>query len=86
MIKIKIIITTIITIIIIIIIIIIIVITTTIIIIIFIIFITITTIIMKNFSRRSFHGHHGSKRGELAQQAHSRGSHAFTHDTLTSTQ
>ena len=35
--------------------------------------------------RRSSHGHHGSKRRELVQHAHSRGSHAFTH-TLTSTQ
>ena len=40
---------------------------------------------MKNFNRRSSHGHHGSKRLELAQDAHSRGSHAFTH-TRTSTQ
>jgi hypothetical protein len=40
---------------------------------------------MKNFNRRNSHGHHGSKRRELAQHAHSRGSHAFTH-TLTSTQ
>ena len=27
-------------------------------------------IMMKNFNRRSFHGHHGSKRRELAQHAH----------------
>ena len=42
---------------------------------------------MKTINRRSSHGHHGSKRRELAQQrgAHSRGSPAFTH-TLTSTQ
>ena len=32
----------------------------------------------KNFNRRGFHGQHGSKRRELAQHAHSRGSHAFT--------
>ena len=37
------------------------------------------------FNRRSSHGHHGSKRREPAQHAHSRASHAFTH-TLTSTQ
>ena len=42
-------------------------------------------IMMKNFNRRSSHGDHGSKLHELAQRAHSRGSHAFTH-TLTSTQ
>ena len=43
-------------------------------------------ITMKNFNRRNFHGHdHGSKWRELAQHAHSHGSHAFT-DTLTSTQ
>ena len=40
---------------------------------------------MKNFNRRSSHGHHGSKRRELAPHAHSRGSYAFTH-TPTSTQ
>ena len=40
--------------------------------------------IMKSFNRRSSNGHHGSKRRELAQHAHSHGSHAFT-DTLTST-
>ena len=39
----------------------------------------------KNFNRRSSHGHHGSKRRELAQAAHSHGPQAFTH-TLTSTQ
>ena len=33
---------------------------------------------MKNFNRRSSHG---SKRCELAQHAHSHGSHAFTHTT-----
>ena len=36
-------------------------------------------IVMKNFNRRSSHGHHGSKRHELAQHAHARGLHAFTH-------
>ena len=41
--------------------------------------------VMKNFNRRDSHGHHGSKRRELAQHAHSRGSHTFTH-ALTSTQ
>ena len=40
---------------------------------------------MKNFDRRSSHGHHGSNRRELAQHAHSHESHAFIH-TLTSTQ
>ena len=40
---------------------------------------------MKNFNRRSSHGHHGSKYRELAPHAHSRGSHAFIH-TLTSAQ
>ena len=39
----------------------------------------------KNVNRRSSYGHHGSKRRELAQHAHQRGSHASTH-TLTSTQ
>ena len=39
---------------------------------------------MKNFNRYCSHGHHGSKHQKLAQHAHSRGSHAFTH-TLTST-
>ena len=34
---------------------------------------------MKNFHRRNSHGHHGSKRCELAQHTHSGGSHAFTH-------
>ena len=34
-------------------------------------------IIMKNFNRHSSHGHHGSKRHELAQHAHSRGSLHF---------
>ena len=34
---------------------------------------------------KNFNGHHGSQRHELAQHAHSRGSHTFTH-TLTSTQ
>ena len=38
---------------------------------------------MKYFIRRSSHGHHGSKRLELVQHAHLRGSHAFTH-TLNS--
>ena len=33
--------------------------------------------IIKNFNRRSSHGHHGSKRRELAQNAHSRGSYAL---------
>ena len=41
-------------------------------------------IIIKNFNRRDPHGHHGSKCRELAQHAHSHGSHAFTH-TRTST-
>ena len=40
---------------------------------------------MKNFNWRTFHGHHGSKRRELEQHAHSHGSHAFPH-TPTSTQ
>ena len=35
--------------------------------------------IMKNFNRRNSHGHHGSKRRELAQHAHSHGLHAFTY-------
>ena len=34
---------------------------------------------MKRFNRRNSHGQHGSKRRELAQHAHSRGSHPFTH-------
>ena len=43
-------------------------------------------LIMKNnFNRRSSHSHHGSKRHELAQHVHSRGSYTFTH-TLTSAQ
>ena len=42
-------------------------------------------IIMKNFNRRRFHGHHGSKCCKLVQHAHSCGSHTFTH-TLSSTQ
>ena len=42
-------------------------------------------IIMKNFNRCSSHGHHGSKRCKLSQQAHSHGLYAFTH-TLTATQ
>ena len=41
--------------------------------------------IVKNFNRRSSYDHHGSKRRELAQHAHSHGLHAFTH-TLVSTQ
>ena len=52
-----------------------------IILIIIIIIITPTTIIiirMKNFTRRSSHGLHGSKRRDMAQHAQSRGSHAFT--------
>ena len=36
-------------------------------------------IIIKNFNRRSSHGHHGSKRRELAQHAHSRGSRVRHH-------
>ena len=36
-------------------------------------------VIMKNFNRRDSHGHHGSKRRELAQHAHSLGSQAFTY-------
>ena len=43
-------------------------------------------IIMKNFNRRDYYGYHGSKRRELAQHAHSHGSHAFTHALTTSTQ
>ena len=31
------------------------------------------------FNRHTSYDHHGSKRRELAQHAHSRGSHAFTH-------
>ena len=42
--------------------------------------IIIIIIIMKNFNRRNSHSHHGSKRLELAQHAHT-----FTH-TLISTQ
>ena len=34
---------------------------------------------MKNFNRHSSHVHHGSMRRKLAQNAHSHGSHAFTH-------
>ena len=34
-------------------------------------------------SRRNSYGHHGSKRHELAQHVHSRGSHAFTHILLS---
>ena len=43
-------------------------------------------IIMKNFNRSSYHGHHGSKskRSELAQHAHSRGSHTFTYTLISS--
>ena len=33
---------------------------------------------MNNFNRRSSHGHHDSKQSKLAQEANSRGSHAFT--------
>ena len=40
-------------------------------------------VIMKNFNRRDCHGHHGSKRRELARHAHSHGSHAFTHILYT---
>ena len=40
---------------------------------------------MKNFNRRSPHVHHGSKRRKLAQRAHSRGSHAFTHTLYINT-
>ena len=43
-------------------------------------------IIMKNFSRRNSHGHHGSKRRDLAQHTHSHGSHAFTHALTTQLQ
>ena len=44
-------------------------------------------IIMKNFNRRNSHmsSYYGSKHRELAQHAHSSGSHAFSY-TLTSTQ
>ena len=59
------------------------------IIIIIIILITIIIIVIKNFNtnnnRLNPHGHHGSKRREVAQHAHSRGLRAFT-DTLTSAQ
>ena len=49
--------------------------------------IIIIILLIKIFNWRSFHGHHGSKRRELAQHTHSRGSHAFTHTlTVTSTQ
>ena len=36
-------------------------------------------------NRRSSHGHHGSKRRELAHHAHSRGSHAFSHTLYINT-
>ena len=39
----------------------------------------------EELNRHSSHGHHGSKRHELAQHAHSRGLYTFTH-TVTSTQ
>ena len=42
-------------------------------------------IIIKNFNRRNAHGYHGSKRLELAQHAHSREWHAFTHTLLIKT-
>ena len=35
---------------------------------------------MKHINRRSSHGHHDSKRREMAQHAHSHGSHAVTHN------
>ena len=50
-----------------------------------IIIIIIVIIMKKNFNRRSSHGHHCSKRRELAQHAHSRWSHAFTHHTYLNT-
>ena len=40
---------------------------------------------MNNFNRRNSHGHHGSKRREVSQDAHSHGSHAFTHTLYIST-
>ena len=40
---------------------------------------------MKNSNRRRSHGHHGSKRRELAQHAHSHGPHAFTHTLYVNT-
>ena len=44
-------------------------------------------IIIMNFDRRSSHGHHGSKRHELAQHAHSCGLHALARTlSLTPTQ
>ena len=42
-------------------------------------------IIMKIFNRPCSHGHHGSKRRELAQHAHEHGSHAFTHTLYINT-
>ena len=40
-----------------------------------------------NFNKRNSHGNgHGSKRRELAQHAHSRGAHAFTHTLYINTQ
>ena len=52
-------------------------------------FMTIIIIIMKNFNRCNSHGHHGSKRCELAQHAYSNGLHAFNHtlyiNTVTTT-
>ena len=48
--------------------------------------VSMTMMTMKNFNRRSSHGHHGSKRRELAQHAHSRGSHSLTHFISTQLQ
>ena len=39
----------------------------------------------RTLNRRSSHGHRGSKRRELAQHAHSRGSYAFTHTLYINT-
>ena len=52
-------------------------------------YLIIIMIIIMNFNGRNSHGNHGSKRRELAQHAHSHGSHAFTHtlyiNTVTTT-
>ena len=42
-------------------------------------------IIIMNFNRRNSHANHGSKRRELVQHAHSRGSHAFIHTLYINT-
>ena len=56
-----------------------------IIIIIVIVIIIIVIIIIKNFNRRDSHSHHGSTHRELAQHAHSHGSHAFSHTLYINT-